>query len=197
MKTNELASYLGIATSTLRQWTLYEYNKFLTASAQGDGKRRNFETIDIRVLSFVNDLKSQNKTNDEIIEVLEGMQSKDWEALPELDDIQDELSAVERAINSAEILIEEREKALRFQVATLAGDIHELKAALKDKDQTEIELRNQIAAKEHELGLAQGELNEYKRRDQQHNRLWIALVAVGIVAAVVLTGLVVFVLTTP
>ena len=197
MKTNEVASYLGIATSTLRQWTLYDYKKFLTDSAKGDGQRRNFEPLDIRILSYVNSLKDDNKTNTEIIEILEGMQENDWQSLPEVDDIEDELSAVEKAISNAEIRVEEREKALRFQISTLAGEIRDLRDDLKIERSTNIELRDKIASKERELGVAQGELNEYKRRDQQQNRLWIALVAVAVAAAVVLAVLVTITLNVP
>ena len=172
MKTQEAAQFLDIASSTLRQWTLYEFKEFLSSEAQGDGSRRNFKSMDLRILSFIADLKKDNHTADEIRETLRQMKEGGWKNLPELPDVSEEQSRIEVMMSNAEVMIDEREKALRMQISLLSAEIDDVREQLQGERQENKQLYKQISELERELGDAKGQLQTLeKQRDREDKAL--------------------------
>lgn len=180
LSTKEVATRVGVSTATLRLWTTQDYKAFFTPDAQGDGKRRTWRDHDVKLAKLIAEMRSQNMDADDIIATLQTMRANDWKGLPEMPDALPSLAAVQKV---AETRLDEREKALRSHIATLAGEIETLRTELRTERQRSTELGEQLSAKERALGLAQGELEAMKAADRRERRLWLAVVIVAAIAA--------------
>ena len=83
MRTQDIAEYLSLATSTIRAWTAAEYKQYLSPTAQGgEGRARNFTDQDARIIGFIASLKAQSTPSADIHRALKRLQAEEWIDLP-------------------------------------------------------------------------------------------------------------------
>jgi DNA-binding transcriptional MerR regulator len=145
MKPQELAKRLNIADVTLRKWAREDYAEFLSPSAQSATKsgRRSFSDQDVRVLTWIAQLRDDNTSPDEIRTTLRSAQQNDWRDLPPFPATTgDEITLVPREA------VEERFKALQerfdLQVQALVNERDALATQLSASRAENAELRARL-----------------------------------------------------
>ncbi len=164
MKPSEIADLIGIASSTIRAWTLGEFKRFFSPSAQGgSGRNRNLNETDSRILSYIAMMKRQNVSSDEIHIALQRMQKNNWEDLPPLPEAPAGVMNVPAIPKStADAALDMERRGLLREIALLYERINELK--LENKDLREKgETRNaEIAGLHRQLAEVETELKFYR-----------------------------------
>ena len=83
MQPHEAARLVGISVNTVRAWTLYDYKEFFSPTAQGgSGRKRELNDTDVRVLTYLRDVKRDGLTGDEVIAALRQAQARGFDMLP-------------------------------------------------------------------------------------------------------------------
>ena len=82
MKPSEVARILRIAPTTVRAWSAEYADVLSPGGAGGDGRFRDFNDQDLRILYFIQQEKRSSVPGDEIHEALRQMQARDFEGLP-------------------------------------------------------------------------------------------------------------------
>jgi len=83
MQPHEAARLVGISVNTVRAWTLYDYKEFFSPTAQGgSGRKRELNDTDVRVLTYLRDVKRDGLTGDEVIAALHQAQARGFDMLP-------------------------------------------------------------------------------------------------------------------
>lgn len=83
MQPHEAARLVGISVNTVRAWTLYDYKQFFSPTAQGgSGRKRELTDTDVRVLTYLRDVKRDGLTGDEVIAALRQAQQRGFDMLP-------------------------------------------------------------------------------------------------------------------
>ncbi len=191
MNTKSVADRIGISSATLRLWTTSDYREYFSKSAQGDGTRRVWTEHDVQVAAMIVELKQAGMGGDDIRATLASMKEGEWKGLP---DVPSELPSVQAMQEIADTRLNEREKALRSQIALLAGEVDELRGALDAERETSTALREQLTSKEREWGEALGQLKALTG-ERRSVVFWLAVIAGVVVFVVVLAGVDVFVRT--
>ena len=83
MQPHEAAHHIGISVNTLRAWTLYDFKEFVSPSAQGgSGRQRDVTDTDLRVLGYINSLKRDGLSKDEVLASLRQARERGFDVLP-------------------------------------------------------------------------------------------------------------------
>jgi DNA-binding transcriptional MerR regulator len=83
MKPNDAAVRIGIHVNTVRLWTSKDFKQFFSVHAQGgDGHTRDLSDDDVRVLTYINRLKNQGLTTQDVIASLMAAQDRGFHMLP-------------------------------------------------------------------------------------------------------------------
>jgi len=206
MKTHELAKWLGLSPNTVRVWTRGEFKTYLSPSAQGgDGRYRNFEEHDARIVAFIAALKQQNTPAREIHMALTQLQSRNWEDLPPMPAAPPDAGPVAMIPReAAERAIDTQKSALMRQIAVMEERVEDLTLQLEqEREQHQLErrqLQTELVEARENLGELRGQLlaisTQQEIIDQERNRerkllmkgLTI-LAVIGVVLLIALVGL--------
>ncbi len=206
MKTHELAKWLGLSPNTIRVWTREEFKTYLSPSAQGgDGRYRNFDEQDARVVAFIASLKQENIPIKEIHMTLTQMQEDDWEDLPPMPSAppgEGPVSMMPR--EAAERAIDTQKNTLMRQIAVMEDKVEDLTVQLREEREQHQQERQQLQSdlvetREH-LGELKGQLaavstqqeivNQERTRERQLLMRGLTILAVvGLVLLIALVAL--------
>ena len=175
MKPSDVAALLGIATSTIRTWTMGEFKQYLSPTGQGgDGKYRNFTERDARIIALINELKRENTPLDDIHGTLKRLQTEDWIDLPPMPPAPPGISPIRMVPElTAETAISTQRHALLREISILQERVEGLEEQLrreKERREEELlkaqegreELLREIADLQRRLGESDVELKLYR-----------------------------------
>jgi len=193
--TGDVAKRLDVTTATIRKW-VQVYEGYLSDKVVN--KRANaahkFNDNDLVIFATVADGREKGFTHDQIKGLLDqGTRADEIPELPSEDEIE--------ARQAIELVpIAERDNALQLAERLQS----ELNRSIERWQDDTSKLQGEINRLERELGTAQGKLEhlerertDFDRRRIEVNRLWIALIAVAIAAAIVLAVVVTILLQSP
>lgn len=194
-KTGEIARRLDVTAATIRSWAgVYEHYLSSKTSEKHAKAAHKFNDNDLVIFATIADGREKGFTHDQIKGLLDqGTRADDIPELPapEEEEARQQIELVPAA---------ERDNALQLAERLQS----ELNRSIERWQDDTSKLQTEIKRLERELGTAQGKLEHLERErhdfDQRRievNRLWVALVAVAIVAAVVLTGIIVYIVNAP
>jgi DNA-binding transcriptional MerR regulator len=170
MRTQQLAEYLGVSTSTIKNWST-EFADFLSESASGgDGTHRYFAGRDARIMAYVADLREQNEALEEIQESLAHLQANDWTALPQMPDAPPGVKPIEMIPEqTARTALEQQRQALMREIAIREEQIDELTGQLTTERDAHDLTRTRLVEAQTHLGHLQGQLEaiETRREDER------------------------------
>jgi DNA-binding transcriptional MerR regulator len=164
MKPAQIASTLEIAVPTVRAWAA-EYRLFLTsAGAGGEGRHRDFNDLDLRVLYFVREQKRAGIPAEEIHAALRQLQATDWEGLPYVPERPNMAQVPMVPAVAADMALDTERRSLLREIAMLQERIDdmqkrldakddEIKEVINNKNQEVNELTRKLAEVETELKL--------------------------------------------
>lgn len=204
LKPTELATWLGVSTSTVRRWSS-TYGEYLSAGATGgEGRHRAYSELDARVLAHVGTLSKQGLTEEEVLLSLDRLQGEDWVDLPVMpgkpsDGLPMRLVS-EDAAETALVTIRQnlmREIALKeSRIEDLTEDLSRAKEELTEERQAREQeradwqqradnLQTELRTSREELGEMRGKLSLLETQEQQ-SRLWLKwlIIAVSVLAVV-------------
>lgn len=159
MKTKELADLLDISASTVRIYTKGDWQQYLSSSAQGgDGKTRQFDDQDARVIAFITALRTDGASTREIHRTLQAMQDQNWADLPPLPE--ERHKAVSMVPESTAEMAVMRERAvLQQQIEVLEVEIDTLRERIADERETNETLRGDLATALEDKARLEGRLS--------------------------------------
>jgi DNA-binding transcriptional MerR regulator len=135
MKPSEVAAILQQAPTTIRTWS-QEFKDYLSPTAAGgDGRHRDYDDNDIRVLTAIRELKRGGHSSEEIHATLAQMQRDDWRDLPEYPDVPAKVVAPVQMIPAAAAgaALDSERKGLMREIASLQARVDSLENQLTDE----------------------------------------------------------------
>jgi DNA-binding transcriptional MerR regulator len=165
MKPGDVADLLGVGRSTVTAWTAGEWREYFSPNAQGgEGRARDLNETDIRILQFISDQKRSGRSSDEIHAALVQMRADGWGDLPPLPSGQNMARVPVVPSAAADAALSAHTGALLREIATLEKRIGDLSGQLADEQgarRADVErfmremgeLRGQLAAALNELEL--------------------------------------------
>ena len=186
MRTKELSDWLGIASGTLRAWSNGEFRRYLSPRAQGgDGRRRDWNETDARIIGFIVALKAQSTHRDEIHATLARLQAEDWQDLPPMPPAPPGTRPTPMVSkDAAETAISTQRGAMMREISIFEERVDQLEGQLTESRGRNVDLERELGEVRQELGRLQGQLSE-----RLPLRALLLLLAVAIIVAVVLTWL--------
>lgn len=196
MKTDELATRLGVARSTLRKWTLGEWAQYLSPNARGgSGRNRSFTDLDGRILAYIVVEKETGTPAETIHTNLKAMQDSEWDGLPDLPDLPPGKEPVSFIPREA---AESSAAHLRQEITRWRTRVNELQIELEnERERRESDSRQyteRITTLERELGEARGRLDALQQNLKPAD-YWLKIGAVVLIVAVVGTVVIVLLAT--
>lgn len=161
MKTSEVAQLLGLSPNTVRTWTWREFRSYFSPDAQGgDGNTREFNELDIQVMSHIATLTRKHTAREDIHTDLRKMQGGNWIDLPPLRPAPSKtLSMPVVPAEAAQRELDSERRALMREVATLQGYVekmeHQLHEERKDHAVDNDKHLRELAMLRQELGQAE------------------------------------------
>lgn len=204
MKTHELAKWLGLSPNTVRVWTRGEFKTYLTPTAQGgEGRYRNFDDHDARVVAFIAALKQQNTPVKEIHMTLTQLQENNWEDLPPMPLAPPgEGPVMMMPREAAERAIDTQKNTLMRQIAVMEEKVEDLSLQLEQEreqhQQERRQLQTELVEAKENLGELRGQLSAVatqqelvnQERTRERKLLMRGLTILAIVAVVLLVALI-------
>lgn len=150
MKVADVAALVGIAGSTVRAWSMGEYKRYLSPTAQGgSGSTRNFTDLDARILALIHTRKIAGAAAHEIHAELQALQADDWHDLPSLSASAPNVAPVPVVpAAAAEAALSAHTQALLREIADLRQRIESLEGKNDALQSSVAELRAQLARAE-------------------------------------------------
>lgn len=191
MKTQELAEWLDIGTSTLRLWTLREYKSYFSESARGgSGRTRNFTDRDARIAAHIARLKNEGHSSDEVHVALKTLQEGDWQGLPEMPAAPPEFEPISMIPREAAETRNDLQRARYMrEIAALEDRVDQLTDELKAERASKEEIQRELAQTRESLGELRGRLQAIES-ERRSIVFWLTLIA-GII---IFTGVAVYLL---
>ena len=131
MKPSVVAAALGIAESTIRKYA-GEYSEFLSpGGAGGNGKHRDFDDHDVRVLKLITDMRNADTSPEDIDVTLQSLKASNWERLPALD-----ANAASIVPSPGALVTAQKDRdIMQREIELLREQIADLKAERADRDE--------------------------------------------------------------
>jgi DNA-binding transcriptional MerR regulator len=150
MKVADVAGLVGIAGSTVRAWSMGEYKRYLSPTAQGgSGSTRNFTELDARILALIYTRKTSGAAAQDIHAELQALQGDDWNDLPPLSATVGNVASVPVVpAAAAEMALSAHTQALLREIADLRQRIDTLEGKNDTLQTTVSDLRAKLARAE-------------------------------------------------
>lgn len=209
MQTKELADLLGLATNTLRHWTIELYPSYMSPGARGgSGRVRQFSDQDARIIALVASLRTDGLPHEDILATLDSLEANDWADLPSLPIAppgQGPISVIPR--EAAERTMEAQRQTLTREIALLTDRVATLEEQITKERTSHDGTRRDLTEAREQLGELRGQLStletEHQRerqvidaeRSRERRLLTSGLLVVAIVAAILLAVVVLLALS--
>lgn len=178
MKPGYVSQLLDIPDPTLRKWSI-DYGQYLSVQARGgDGRKRNYDEQDIKIILWVRDLKAANTAEDAIHASLKMMQANGWHNLPELPPSppgMDPIAVIPR--EAAEAQSKGLREAWAIERKQLTDKIEELEQRLKVSDENREVILKEMAEIRERLGVLSG---------RKSVEFWLMVIGGAILATVLI-----------
>lgn len=159
-KPSEVARWLRVSPSTIRAWSS-EYSAYLSNSAAGGaGRHRVYNALDVRILSFVQQMRRTGAMTEEIEEALAKLQQENWEQLPPAPDPPLDIEtgpAIPENIVRTELAA--RAQTLMKDIVLREAQIVDLQKRLDERQQENKIMQEQLTTTREELGVLKGKLS--------------------------------------
>jgi DNA-binding transcriptional MerR regulator len=160
MKPHEVASILEIGGSTVRAWS-NEFKQYLSPGAQGgDGRYRDFTDNDVRIISYINQMKKASTPLDEVHLILKKMQLDGWRDLPDLPSGPPSVASVPVI---PQVALDVEKRSLLREIATLQNRVEQLEDRLQGEQERAMERQESLLREVAELRAQLAEANERAR----------------------------------
>lgn len=174
MKTKQIADRLDVSVATIRVWTADVYPEFMSQSARGGGKTRQFTERDLRVLTAIAEMSNRNMGRAEIHAALTDMQAEGWIALPPVPGLPPEEAASPMIPREhAEMALAKQKEILDIRITQLETEIDVLRDALHDERAERQRLQSDLLTKERQLGEALGQLATIESATESERSNWL------------------------
>jgi DNA-binding transcriptional MerR regulator len=132
MNSSALVAVLRAPESTIRKFAS-KYAGYLSPSAQGGGRHRDYTDLDARIIRLIIVMKRENQTDENIETTLSSLQASNWERLPQLD----ETALSVMPLPGGQIIAGMKESAMLREIEVMQRDhereVNMLREMLKDE----------------------------------------------------------------
>ena len=133
MKPHVAAARAGIHVNTVRTWTLEDFKPFFSTHAQGgNGRVRDLDDNDLRVLVYIKELKRRGMNTEEVVATLTEAERKGFSNLPLPRNAEQVVPTAVIPRQAAEEVILAERQILNQHIQWLEGRVDELKDELAD-----------------------------------------------------------------
>jgi len=162
MKPGAVATFLGIARSTVTLWTNNDFKQYFTPGAQGGGGNRAFTEQDIRVMYLIKLRKESNTPAAQIHQELQQLRRSEWEGLPDLPDAQQSANVPVIPTQAADVAMRLQRSGDLREIELLNDQLDKANAELAERRGNDERYLREIATLESKLSAAETELRFWR-----------------------------------
>lgn len=167
MRTGDMAGWLGVSVSTVKNWAT-EFSAYFSENAQGGmDTRRDYTEMDVRIMLLIAALRDQNKSYEYIHETLQALQDNEWATLPQLPERPPGIGPVElMPVSEHESAVNLEKQRLLREIAIREDQIASLETDLQHERAAHNQTREKLSETREALGELRGKLSSIESQQQ-------------------------------